>query len=84
MLARAEKNKAQVQRRQDRKEMEPKALVEITVTWHNPDATAEGKWWRSSRKMRSPRVLYLTSVGDDPAQVLIKLPAYILQALQLP
>ena len=57
MLARAEKNKAQVQRGQDRKEKEPKALVEITVTWQEPDATAEGKWRRPSRKKRSPFVI---------------------------
>ena len=57
MLARAEKNKAQVQRGQDRKEKEPKALVEITVAWQEPDATAEGKWRRPSRKKRSPFVI---------------------------
>jgi hypothetical protein len=39
-----------MQRRQDREGKEPKALVEITVTWHEPDAKAEGKWWRPFRK----------------------------------
>jgi hypothetical protein len=42
----------------DCKEKEPKALVEITVTWHEPEATAKGKWRRQSCKRRSPRVLY--------------------------
>ena len=52
-----------MQREQDRKEKEPKALVAITVTWHEPEASATGKWRRPSRKMRSPYVLYLSING---------------------
>jgi len=36
-------SKAQMQRRQNRKGKEPKALVAITVTWHEPEATAAGE-----------------------------------------
>jgi len=53
-----------MQRRQDRKEKELKVLVEITVTWHEPDAKAEGEWRRWSCKRRPSRVLYRSSKSE--------------------
>ena len=69
----------------DRKEKEPKALVEITVTWREPDATAEGEWRRQSCKRRSPRVLYafVLLMSDYSAQIRVKLHGNILQILKL-